>query len=428
MEHANSQYAGPIERLCAALGRRAEPGDIGLVMARAGVGKSTLLVQMGLGELLAGREIMHIAAGQTVEQIEARYDALFRDLADAIGLADPRGDRVELARRRAIQAHGHVLLTAGRVWEAAATFRKHLGLAPTLVLLDGYDWEADGASDRVALSDFRELGRELGASLWLTARTSRDQQGAHLTAVPPPLADLEELMDQVLFLEPEEHRINVRVLRFYDQAPPAEPVLELAPGTLRPEIAPVQGHAAQRALPGLFTLLSGAARGAEAEFGECAERWGVNERNFSFKDRPVERTRGLVLLEPDELKQGAVSWKYITSQLHRDFRQTEAFRKVLYSIWHQVNPAGEVFSVGEIRANNTVKGGTGWAVELARHWKKPVFVFDQERLGWFTWDGAAWQPVEPPRITHRRFAGTGTRSLDEPGRQAIRELFERTFG
>jgi len=67
-------------------------------------------------------------------------------------------------------------------------------------------------------------------------------------------------------------------------------------------------------------------------------------------------------------------------------------------------------------------------VELAKHWKKPVHVFDQKRRGWFDWDVEAWQAVEPPKITHRRFAGTGTRSLEDEGREAIRGLFERTFG
>jgi hypothetical protein len=75
-----------------------------------------------------------------------------------------------------------------------------------------------------------------------------------------------------------------------------------------------------------------------------------------------------------------------------------------------------------------VKGGTGWAAELARHWGKPVHVYDQERRGWFRWRDSAWSPEPDPRITHTRFTGTGTRFLSDDGRRAIRALFERSFG
>ena len=110
------------------------------------------------------------------------------------------------------------------------------------------------------------------------------------------------------------------------------------------------------------------------------------------------------------------------------YANLELFQKVLQSIWHQVNTAGEVFTVGVIQPDNTVKGGTGWAAELARHWGKPLHVFDQERKGWFVWRDHKWAPVTNPVIGRTRFTGTGTRFLSDDGRAAIRALFERSFG
>jgi hypothetical protein len=93
-----------------------------------------------------------------------------------------------------------------------------------------------------------------------------------------------------------------------------------------------------------------------------------------------------------------------------------------------VTGAGEVFAVGAVNPDKTVHGGTGWAVELARHWGKPVHLFDQERKGWLRWDGRDWIEEQPPAVAHARFAGAGTRSLSDEGRAAIRALFERSFG
>ena len=113
--------------------------------------------------------------------------------------------------------------------------------------------------------------------------------------------------------------------------------------------------------------------------------------------------------------------------MNRTYPDTPTFRKVLQLIWHEVSTAGEVFVVGLLQGDKTVRGGTGWAAELAKHWSKPVFVYDQERKGWFTWNGDDWTAVASPIISRPRFCGTGTRFLSDDGRAAIRSLFERSF-
>ncbi len=50
-----------------------------------------------------------------------------------------------------------------------------------------------------------------------------------------------------------------------------------------------------------MTLYSGASRGAEAEFGLWAERYGMEEVNFSFAGHQNERKRGLRELSAEAL-------------------------------------------------------------------------------------------------------------------------------
>ena len=93
-------------------------------------------------------------------------------------------------------------------------------------------------------------------------------------------------------------------------------------------------------------------------------------------------------------------------------------------MWHQVSTAGEVFVVGEILEDDTVKGGTGWAAELARHFHKRLHVYDQTKDEWFRWTGDSWEQVEAPKIQSTRFTGSGTRELSESGQKAVRALRE----
>ncbi len=175
-------------------------------------------------------------------------------------------------------------------------------------------------------------------------------------------------------------------------------------------------------------LYSGAAQGAEAAFGAAAERRGIPEVNFTFEGHNDARHRGIRVLTPEELIQGDVSLSYVSRLMDREYPNTPLFKKVLQTIWHQVNQGQEIYVVGKILENQTVKGGTGWGAEFAKLCNKPLFVFDQEQDGWFRWDGLRFQAAGEPVMAHPHFCGTGTRFLAENGGRAIEDLFARTFG
>src|SRR5215813_14939012 len=80
-------------------------GNLGVVMARAGVGKTACLVQIGLDDLMRGRDVLHVALGQSLEHVQSWYDALFDDLAARTHLEDREGVRAQVTRRRIIKAY-----------------------------------------------------------------------------------------------------------------------------------------------------------------------------------------------------------------------------------------------------------------------------------------------------------------------------------
>lgn len=175
------------------------------------------------------------------------------------------------------------------------------------------------------------------------------------------------------------------------------------------------------------TLYSGGHRGAEAEFGKLAERFGINQVNFTFEGHTPETSTGLTVLGPEELKKGDVSMDIVSARMGRNFSKLEKIRKVIQSIFHMVNNGYQVFVVGWILPDSTVKGGTGWAVELARLFNRPVFVYEQDQNAWFSWVNNGWKEVTPV-ISHKTFAGTGTRNLTDQAARALETLFERSFG
>ncbi|MBI4843374.1 MAG: hypothetical protein HY809_03490 [Nitrospirae bacterium] len=178
--------------------------------------------------------------------------------------------------------------------------------------------------------------------------------------------------------------------------------------------------------PNKVTLYSGGHRGTEEYFGKTSEKWGVQEVTFNFEGHEISRNKGLTILSDAELLRGGVSLDIINKRMERSFAQTPTMQKIFQTVFHVVNSGYQVFAAGWLLSNGTVKGGTGWGVELARLFNRPVHLFEQDRKEWVSWVHNEWV-TEEPVICHRTISVTGTRSLSEEGKQAIDELFKRSF-
>lgn len=174
------------------------------------------------------------------------------------------------------------------------------------------------------------------------------------------------------------------------------------------------------------TLYHGGLKGAESVFGETAEQYGVAEVTFSFEGHKVNRDKNTIVLSEEDLKRGDISMELASRMMNRTYYETEKIRKVLQAIFHMVNKGHQVFVIGSILEDNSVKGGTGWAVELAKLFNRPLHVFDQNRNQWFTWKDGAWKE-DTPKISYDTFVGSGTRYLSDEGRSAIEKLFADSF-
>lgn len=175
-----------------------------------------------------------------------------------------------------------------------------------------------------------------------------------------------------------------------------------------------------------YTLYSSGLKGAEATFGEIAEKAGIKDVVYSFDGHKLTRDKNVVILKKEQLERGDISMELASRMLNRTYYETDKIRKVLQTIFHMVNSGHQVFVIGAIQEDGSVKGGTGWAVELAKMFNRPLHVFDQPMKKWFTWKGE-WKE-DSPRIEYDTFVGSGTRYLSDAGREAIEKLFSDSFG
>ena len=77
-------------------------GNVGIVAAKPGVGKTPVLVQIALDDLLRGRKVLHISHEHAVDHVRAYYDEIFHDLAVVSKLENPEAEKLDVERHRLI--------------------------------------------------------------------------------------------------------------------------------------------------------------------------------------------------------------------------------------------------------------------------------------------------------------------------------------
>jgi len=410
-------------------------GNVGVVAARTGVGKTPLLVQIALDDLMRDRRVLHISHEHAVDHVRAYYDEIFHELAVASRLENPEAVKLDVERHRLIYSLMAQASTAppslrggrsslSRILETVEFAREVAHFEPDVIVIDHFDFAHAGEDAAATLA---KLAKDLDVELWLSVHC--DTLPKPTSEMPPPLDRFEQSFSVVVFLQTERNVVRLRLLKDHDSKALADLHLRLDSHTMRVIEEDVPPASERPRDPRRFRLISGGNKGAEAEFGACAEKWGMTEVNYTFDGhRLLERNRGVVQLSAVDLKKGDFSLVNASRRLNRTLSEIPLVRSILQTIWHQITNASQVFVVGTIQEDKTVRGGTGWGAELARLWKKPLYVFDQTKRSWFRWSGTAWEISGQPTITSEAFAGIGTQNLTEDGREAIRDLFLRSFG
>ena len=190
-----------------------------------------------------------------------------------------------------------------------------------------------------------------------------------------------------------------------------------------------------------ITCHSGGAIGSDQEFENVGKEFCVKTRAYSYRTK-YHTSPNKIEISDEDFREGVNEINKANKHIGRFGIQK--YMNLLARNWAQVKYSTQIFAVGVIVESGgktpegyyskskiqTVSGGTGYSVMMGILHTKDIFVFDQIKDKWFRWSYPANSFIElkeTPKIKTQNFAGIGTRKLNDCGRKAIRELYEKTF-
>jgi archaellum biogenesis ATPase FlaH len=147
------------------------PGQTGLIAARAGTGKTALLIQIALDNLFRGNPVLHVSVGETVNHIQAWYEEIFRDLAHDYDLEMARQVWEESVRNRLILTFRAGAFSSETLKERLGDLTEQGIFNPRVMVVDGLDLHRE---KKEAFESLRDFARQSGLKVWVAIRTHRD--------------------------------------------------------------------------------------------------------------------------------------------------------------------------------------------------------------------------------------------------------------
>ena len=150
-------------------------GNVGVVMSRAGVGKTAFLVDIALDDLMRERKVLHINIDDPVEKVRAFYDEIFADLAVSMKLENRDKVHLTVERNRLIQTFSADSFALEKVKKGIALAHEHMNFQPEVIILDGYPRFSLATEEDIL--QIKDLAKRYDCEVWVSARATRRRRG-----------------------------------------------------------------------------------------------------------------------------------------------------------------------------------------------------------------------------------------------------------
>ncbi len=180
---------------------------MGLVMARAGLGKTAILVQFALDCMLLGNKVLHVSIGEGVDKTRTWYD----DILSLLTEGEKIGSIPAIMKNRMIMTFKESSFSKVLLEERLDDLVKQNIYKPECLIIDGYDF---ANNDKESLEGLRNFMNERGLKMiWFSAVSHRDDKRVSLDGVPAPCHEVDSLFETVLLIKPVGDAMRLEILK-----------------------------------------------------------------------------------------------------------------------------------------------------------------------------------------------------------------------
>ncbi|MCE5245216.1 MAG: hypothetical protein ABFD98_03240 [Syntrophobacteraceae bacterium] len=192
------------------LGAPLGPGQAGVMMSRAGIGKTACLTHVALDHLLRGHTVAHACIGDIPEKVKVWYHELLKGVFPSPSGTEAAREHHRIEPQRFIMSFLQQTFQPAKLEQNLQSLREQTRFRPSMLIVDGLDFDR---VERPTMEALKDIALRNEACLWMSARTHRHISTVNEHGVPYPCNEIDDLFDAILLLDAVPEAIQVKALK-----------------------------------------------------------------------------------------------------------------------------------------------------------------------------------------------------------------------
>jgi len=194
-------------------------GNVCVIAARKGIGKTACLVHIATDQLIQGKNIIHVSFAANTSHIASWYESIFSEIARRNDVNNAAEIHNQLTKNRVILNFNQDGITVTRMLSSIKSLIKDGGVNADVIIIDGYDFKR---ADKEEFAGFKSFAEESQIQFWFSATTHREDPSKDENGVPMILSPFMDSTAILIVMEPGDGFIHLNLVKDHDKYPPRD--------------------------------------------------------------------------------------------------------------------------------------------------------------------------------------------------------------
>ncbi len=204
-------------------------GNLGVIAARKGVGKTAVLVHLATDQLFQSKHVIHVSFSSDTSHIIDWYEDIFREITRRYNLEEAMRVHNEIIRNRVIMNFNQDGIGVGQVVKSLKAMIDDGGFRADVVVVDTFDFVKAKSDD---IATFKSFAEEAGIEIWISATLPAGPSATDENGYPSTLSSVMATVSVLVLLVPKEGFVHLELAKDHDTAIKSDMHLKLDPKIL----------------------------------------------------------------------------------------------------------------------------------------------------------------------------------------------------